>query len=362
MRVTFVLPYAGLQGGVRVIAIYADRLKRRGHEVTVVSSPQVITAWRKVKSLLMGRGLPSPEPSYFEGTGVEHKVLDKIRPVMDNDVPKADVILATYYTTAPGVLSLSPEKGVKAIFIQHYEVEEGQTNPSLDSTWRMPMHKITISRWLLQLARDKFGDKIVSLVPNSVDMEQFHARPRGKGQVPTVGFLYNTYSLKGMGTGLKALERVAEIVPFLRVVCFGAEQPNFRFPLPSYAEFHYRPQQQKIRELYAQCDVWICSSITEGFHLPLLEAMACRCPVVSTQVGGPLDLIEEGVNGHLVAVKDAGALADRVLRVLNLPEEKWKHMSDAALRTATSFSWDDATDLFENALELAVERKRRGEL
>lgn len=75
-----------------------------------------------------------------------------------------------------------------------------------------------------------------------------------------------------------------------------------------------------------------------------------------------MDIIEEGVNGHLVDVKDVGTLADRVLRVLNLPEDKWQQMSDAAHRTATRFSWDEATDLFEKALELAIERNRRGGL
>ena len=105
----------------------------------------------------------------------------------------------------------------------------------------------------------------------------------------------------------------------------------------------------------------MCGSNVEGFHLPPLEAMACRCPVVSTRVGGPLDVIEDGVNGHLVDVKDSRALADRVLRVLNLSEEQWKRMSDEAYRTATSFSWDDATNLFEKGLALAIERTRRGE-
>jgi glycosyltransferase involved in cell wall biosynthesis len=90
--------------------------------------------------------------------------------------------------------------------------------------------------------------------------------------------------------------------------------------------------------------------------------MACRCPVVSTRCGGPLDIIEEGVNGHLVNVKDDVALADRVLRVLNLPDSEWMRMSDAAHQTASRFTWDDATDLFERALHRAIERTHRGEL
>jgi glycosyltransferase involved in cell wall biosynthesis len=361
MRVTFVLPYAGLQGGLRVIGTYADRLQRRGHEVLAISTPEAIRMRSKLKSLLLGHGLPERQPSYFDGTDVVHRVLDTVRPVTDRDVPDADVVIATYYTTAPGVLRLSPSKGAKAIFIQNYEVEEGKPNPALDATWRMPMHKITISKWLVDLARDKFGDAIVSHVPNSVDTQRFHAEPRGKGPVPTVGLLYNTFSLKGLDTSLAALKQVGSAKPSLRVISFGAEKADFRFPLPRSTEFFHRPAQDMLRNLYAQCDVWMCGSNVEGFHLPPLEAMACRCPVVSTKVGGPVDIIKDGVNGFLVNVKDYEALAERVLRVLNMPENEWRRMSDAAYHTATSFSLDEATDLFEEALKLAISRSQRGE-
>ena len=362
MRITFVLPYAGLQGGIRVFAIYADRLRRKGHKVTVISTPWVTTVRYALKSLALGHGWPKPEASYFDGSDMDHRVLERVRPVTDADVPDADVVVASYFTTADGVLQLSPAKGAKAIFIQNYEIEEGKPNAMLDSSWRMPFHKITISKWLVQLAREKFGDEMVSHVPNSVELSQFHAEPRAKQPVPTVGLLYNTFSLKGLRTSLPAIKRVAARLPTLRLMSYGAEQPDFRLSLPPYAEFHHRPRQDMLRQLYAECDVWLCGSNVEGFHLPPLEAMACRCPVVSTRVGGPMDIIEEGVNGHLVDIKDVNGLTDRTLRVLNLPPDEWKQMSDAAFRTATRFTWDDATDQFEKALELAIERSQRGEL
>jgi glycosyltransferase involved in cell wall biosynthesis len=102
--------------------------------------------------------------------------------------------------------------------------------------------------------------------------------------------------------------------------------------------------------LYASCDVWLCGSYSEGFHLPPLEAMACRCPVVSTSVGGPVDVIEPGRNGYLAPVGDAAALGDRLLDVLRLTNPQWRAMSDAALGTATRYTWGDATDLLENIL------------
>lgn len=364
MHITFVLPYAGLQGGVRVVAIYADRLRKRGHQVTVVSTPEHIRLRSRVKALAlraMGTSLRG-ESSYLDGLGLDHRVLERVREVTDADVPDADVVIATYYTTAYGVQRLSPAKGAKAIFIQNYEVPLGAVNPRLDATWRMPMHKITISNWLVALARDRFGDADVSHVPNSVDMKQFDAPPRGRQQVPTIGMLYSNFSLKGCRTSLSAFARIAKAMPAARMVSFGAEHPDFRLALPRGAEFHYRPRQDALARIYASCDVWMCGSNVEGFHLPPLEAMACRCPVVSTRVGGPLDIVEDGVNGYLVDVGDIDALAERALRVLSADANRWQSMSDAAYRTATRFSWDDATDLFEAALRTAIRRSERGEL
>jgi|SRR5438874_3036392 len=359
MRVTFVLAYPGMSGGGRVLATYAERLQRRGHRVALVSQPQ----WqpdlaRKLKSLLRGRGWPKaePEPSWFDGLGVPHRVLERVRPVTDADVPDADVVIATFWTTAHGVAALSPRKGAKAIFVQGYETSPGQENPAIDAVWRLPLHKIVISNWLVAWAKERFGDADVHHVPNSVDTAQFYARPRGRQARPTVGMLYSRFHPKGTDVALSALQRVQERVPDLQPLAFGAERVALDLPLPPWIEFHYRPPQDAIRSIYARCDVWLCGSRREGFHLPPLEAMACRCPVVSTRVGGPMDIVEEGVNGFLVEVEDAAALAERLLRVLAFDEARWTRMSDAALATASGYTWDDATTLLERALADIVEK------
>jgi glycosyltransferase involved in cell wall biosynthesis len=117
-----------------------------------------------------------------------------------------------------------------------------------------------------------------------------------------------------------------------------------------------------LKDLYSQCDVWLCGSVREGFHMPPMEAMACRCPVVSTRVGGPMDMVQDGVNGYLVDIGDVDALAKRLSKVLNSSQEEWGKMSDAAYRTATDYTWDKATELLEQALKFTIERNRRGEL
>jgi glycosyltransferase involved in cell wall biosynthesis len=67
-----------------------------------------------------------------------------------------------------------------------------------------------------------------------------------------------------------------------------------------------------------------------------------------------VDLIESGLNGYLVPVGDWEALGERMVDVLSMDESKWRDMSDAALATATRYTWDDATDLLEAALRKVV--------
>ncbi len=362
MKITFVLPHAGLAGGVRVVAIYADRLRKRGHDVSVVSIPLGRPSWKtQVKSLLKGKGLVPPprhEPSHLDYVDVPHHVIDRNRPITNADVPDADVVIATWWETAEWVARFSPSKGVKVYFLQHYEAFDEQPKERVMATWRLPFYKITISKWLVDIARKDYGDSDVALVHNSVDTDQFYAPVRGKQAQPTIGMMYSTAYWKGCSISLQAFELAAKQVPGLRMIAFGAYPVSSELPLPSNSEYILRPPQDAIRDIYAQCDVWLCGSWSEGFHLPPLEAMACRCPVVSTEVGGPMDIIKPGVNGYLVPCGDAVALAEKLIHVLSLSEHEWKALSDGAYATATGYTWDDATTLFETALANAIARHR----
>ena len=69
-------------------------------------------------------------------------------------------------------------------------------------------------------------------------------------------------------------------------------------------------------------DLFVMSSVTEGLGTSLLDAMACGRPIVATRAGGIPEIVEDGVNGLLVPVRDHHALADAIVRTLK----------DAALR------------------------------
>ena len=359
MKITFVVPdYSTVAGGMRVIAEHARRLRRRGHEVVVVGMPAgKPSPLRRFFDLLRGRGRKGK--GFFEEGDLELRVLDRFRPVTDDDVPDADVVIATWWKTAQGVASLSKRKGAKAIFIQGYEMPPGQTNPELDATWRMPMRKIVVARWLRKLAEERFGDPSAILVPNGVDTRHFDAPRRSRRRDPAAGLVYwRTSSIKGTDVSLEAIRLARRHVPGLRVVAFGVDKQGDELPLPPGATYHRNPSQAALPGIYASCDAWLWGSRQEGFGLPLLEAMACRTPVVASQAGAAPEILERS-GGVMVPTGDPHAMADALVRMLKMPERDWSELSDSAREVASTWTWERANALFEEALTRAREEAPR---
>jgi len=362
MRITFVLPPVNMRGGTKVVAIYAEQLQHRGHIVRVVSPPPPSVALRrKLKAWLLRRDIDNDSrspPSFFDGIKVDHTILDRYRPVTDTDVPDADVVVATWWETAEWVYALSPAKGAKAYLIQHHEVFPHLPIERCQATYRLPLHKIVIARWLKKVMADEYGDPSADLVPNSVDHAQFFADSRNKQSVPTAGLLYASTPFKGLDIALAALEDVRKNFPDLRVISFGTEKIKPHLSLPSNAEFIFHPAQELIRTLYSRCDVWVTASRSEGFNLPAMEAMACRTPVVSTKTGWPAEAIVTGKNGVLVDVGDYQGLRDGISWSLSQTNERWRELSANAYETVAKSSWEASTVLLERALENARAKRK----
>lgn len=86
----------------------------------------------------------------------------------------------------------------------------------------------------------------------------------------------------------------------------------------------------------ARASVFALSSAWEGLPSVLIQAMACGCPVVSTDCpSGPAEILEGGALGPLVPVGAPDALADAILRVLEAPPDR-----ERLRRRADDFSVD----------------------
>jgi glycosyltransferase involved in cell wall biosynthesis len=305
-----------------------------------------------------GRGWPrTPRhiPSFFDGLPIRQVLLERPRPVVDRDVPDADVVIATWWETAEWVAALGRSKGTKVHLIQGQEGNPLWFPPEkirrASAVYKLPLHRIAISKSLVDWLEAEHGCRGVTLVPNAVDFGLFHAPARDRQRVPTVGFVYSETPWKGLDDALEVFARLRQRLPEVRFVAFGYPKESASLPLPAGTKYHIDPPQDHIREIYAGCDVWLCSSRVEGFALPPLEAMACRCPVVATRVGGLEQVVVDGVSGYLLRVGDVDGMARRLFDVLALPGIQWRRMSDAAHAAATAYSWDDATDRLEAAVQ-----------
>ena len=360
MKVTFLLPYAGLAGGIRVVAIYASLLSEFGHDVHVISvSRQPLTIKTVLRRLIKGEGIHYPGkqkqgPSHLTMTdSFKWTILHHNGPIENSDVPNSDVVIATWWKTAEWLDKLNEEKGKKVYFCQGYEVNESSPRERVEATYQLPFLQICVSSWIRNKISELTQRNDQCVVMNGVDSSQFCSEPREKSTSTRFGFVYSAASIKGTDILLQALSLAKKMNPRISAVCFSARKPSQSLQIPEWIEFHYSPTQKQIRDIYAQCDAWLFGSRAEGFGLPILEAMACRTPVIATPAGAALDLVNDG-NGFLVPHENPQAIVDRMVQISQMPKEQWKLLSDGARFTAEQHGWRQAASGFENILHKLV--------
>ena len=100
-------------------------------------------------------------------------------------------------------------------------------------------------------------------------------------------------------------------------------------------------------------DIEILSSDNEGMPNSLMEAMAVGLPCISTDCeNGPADLIVDGENGFLIPCGDADALADRIIKVIEMTkDERQKLGENAHSAMQNKFSCDIIAEKWESFFE-----------
>src|SRR5689334_24268487 len=123
-------------------------------------------------------------------------------------IPAGDAILATAFETAFPVSTFSPTKGKKFYLIQSYETWNGEER-KVQTSWKLPLYKIVISRHLLRLAADLGEFARTSHIPIGLDLSTFKLTTPIAGRTsPRVGMLAHPNEAKGMKDGIQALQIV----------------------------------------------------------------------------------------------------------------------------------------------------------
>jgi polysaccharide deacetylase family protein (PEP-CTERM system associated) len=146
-----------------------------------------------------------------------------------------------------------------------------------------------------------------------------------KPGLPVVGSVMRFCSEKAPSVFVKVAARILKTRPDVTFVMVG-NGPLFKETLELVADlgledrFLFTGERKDIHLLLPAFDVFLITSRTEGLPRTLLESLASRVPVVSTDVGGVGELLKEGRNGILCPEGDIVGLTEGVLRILREPD------------------------------------------
>lgn len=358
MKIVWIMPSKRVSGGNRVIYEYCNRLSDLGHDVICLCPfeqfpyPPNPFRWLELKfrekiyyKFKLGKTQPfESKPEWFPL---------KVKLIQTPDlsakyVPEADIVIATAWETAEWVNTYPTSKGSKFYFIQHYEVWAGPKK-RVDQTYKFPLKKITIASWLTRKMEQEFKERVFATISNGINLQHFYNQDKTYHKPRRIGLLYHGADWKGTEDGLKAFSLVCKKFPKVQLVMFGVKKEEHKAPIPKTAEFHLNPTQQELREIYSSLDIFLSPSWTEGCQLPPMEAMACKCAVVATNVGGIPDYAIAGKTALVSPPHQPETLAQNIITLLD-NENKLKEVSEAGFKHIINFSWDKAVKRLEETL------------
>ncbi len=121
---------------------------------------------------------------------------------------------------------------------------------------------------------------------------------------------------------------------------------------------HHRPDEVPLlyRLTALSKGVFINPALTEPFGLTLIEAAACGVPIIATEDGGPIDIIGNCHNGHLIDPLDREAMADILLKTLTDPDG-WKEFCDNGIRgVRRHYAWQAHAEKYLDIIRPLVEQ------
>lgn len=198
------------------------------------------------------------------------------------------------------------------------------------------------------------------VIPNGIDRTMFDmATPnphwQGSEDAPTIGFLGRmAEERKGFAVYIKAAETILGRYPHARFLVAGDGADNGRRiaseecrdpeAVLGHVEFLGRISDEEKASFYSSLTVYVAPQTGgESFGIVLAEAMAAGCPIVASDLPAFDDVTEHGTSACLFANRDAGALAQGVLGLLDDAEAR-EALCHAGKERSHDFDWSTVVD------------------
>jgi glycosyltransferase involved in cell wall biosynthesis len=347
-------------GTTRVIPVLlslVERLARR-HDVHVFALRQEAApgTWPLFGATIHNLGMPE---TGLPGTGLLRFAPRLSRLV--SDLGPFDVVHA-FWASMPALLAAVAARHHRLPLVVHLAGGELAALPEIGyGGWLHARERWKTRRALRRAARITAGSNdlrrlaerrgfAAEVVPLGVDASLFTPAPPREGKALRLLHVASLNAVKDQSTLLKALRRVADAEPDVRLdvagedTLGGAVQAEAgRLDLSRHVAFHGFLPQDRLRPLYRDADLLVVSSRHEAQCVALLEAAASRVPTIGTAVGLVADLAPEAAAA--VPVGDDAALAAAILTLLRDGEGR-RRMGDRARAFALAHDADQTAETF----------------
>lgn len=136
--------------------------------------------------------------------------------------------------------------------------------------------------------------------------------------------------------------------------CFSEKYKKYK-----WFNFVGKVSREELMNLYAKADVVIFPSWWENMPMVCIEAMLKGSIVIGSKCGGMSEIIEDGISGFLIEPKSPNLIAEKVLEVLSMTDEKKKQIRSCAIRRIRNcFSSDVILNQMEDYYEHVIVNSR----
>lgn len=200
--------------------------------------------------------------------------------------------------------------------------------------------KQTIPRWYI--------DRKVAVIPNGLDLDLFRPGSKQSGNSAVILAMQSRIvAIKDHVTLLQALDLVRQQQPQLLVKLKIAGEGNMepvlkqlaqKLKIESLVDFAGLLPESALPEFLQTCDIYIHASLGETMSTAIMQAMACKLPIVASDVDGINNMLENGKTALLVQPKQPQLLADAIMTLINNRTMQGQLASAAFAEAVNKFS------------------------
>jgi len=337
LKISLLLPNRGIGGGVRSTARVGNELLSRGHSVRIFYRKRVVGLRHRLGNIyrLIRYGPSHDWLTTFKGFSAGYERLEA------TDFAPDELIVSMCAQTTLDTRSLPPDIGIRVLYCRGVEIENWD---NMLESWKLPIPKLVTSSHLVDVIKKEVNQPVIGVVPNGVDTDEYFPCVPERERLG-VGCILGSSRPKNPTDAILVMHILKHRMPDTPRYIFSSRECRKHVD----AAYYRQPSVDEVRQIYSSCKVWFCTSFSEGFGNPLLEAMACGCVIVSTDCGGPRDIVHNGENGFWVGIGNTGAMVNKI-ELLCKDEQLRKQMSANAIKTAGQFTWPGAVDKLEGYL------------